>query len=57
MIQMPVYKWQYNGVAKMVDIIEWCWATLTYGTWNYRYLETIEFYDEASYTLFLVRWS
>ena len=54
---MPVYKWQYNGVAKMTDIIDWCWATLTYGTWNYRYLETIEFYDEASYTLFLVRWA
>ena len=54
---MPVYKWQYNGVAKMVDIIEWCHFTLPFDAYNYCYYETIEFYDEAAYALFLVRWS
>jgi hypothetical protein len=54
---MPVYEWQYNGVAPMVDIVVWCWEMLESKDFSYRGLETIHFHNEAAYTLFLVRWS
>ena len=57
MIQMPVYEWQYNGVALMVDIVVWCWEMLDSKDFSYSGLETIYFHNEAAYTLFLVRWS
>ena len=52
-----MYEWQYNGVAKMTDIIDWCWEILTIKDFSYDGWNTIHFHNEAAYALFLVRWS
>ena len=45
--------WQYNGVAPWFEIAQWCADNLehTKCTW-----ETVYFYDEREYLLFLLRW-
>jgi hypothetical protein len=49
--------WQYNGRAGFSNIIAWCQANLQDDTWSYPGWETIEFYDQSAYVLFLLRWS
>lgn len=51
------YQWQYNGVASFQEILKWCCDSLPKSSFGYRGWETIDFFDELSYTLFLVRWS
>ena len=48
--------WQYNGCASFDEIVKWCEEHI--GTLLYSYkFETIFFYTEADYTMFLLRWS
>jgi hypothetical protein len=47
--------WQYNGVAPMEEIVNWCNEFLTYQVWSNGY-ETFYFDNEAAYTAFLLRW-
>lgn len=48
--------WQYNGVAPFTDIVNWCQNT--FGTENVlAKWETIYFYNERDYLVFLMRWS
>lgn len=46
--------WQYNGMAQWSEIIQWCEHHLKH--WHAQW-ETITFYDEREYVLFLLRWS
>lgn len=46
--------WQYNGVAPWDEITLWCKEHIT-NEWTARF-ETIFFYTEQDYTLFLLRW-
>lgn len=48
--------WQFNGVVAFDQITSWCWHNLPNGHWHWRN-ETIYFYEEQSYTLFLLRWA
>lgn len=47
--------WQYNGCAPWDDIILWCQAHII-NAWAFRF-ETIFFYTEEDYTMFLLKWS
>lgn len=49
-------RWQYNGVARWTDVVDWCYANLEPEQYYPRW-ETITFYNEQAYTLFLLRWS
>jgi hypothetical protein len=57
-----MYKWQYNGVAPFDEIVKWCMEHLYHGghyepTWEASVYETIYFYDEKEYAMFLLRWA
>ena len=54
---LPKTEWQYNGVAPMDEILSWCKQTLIAHTYGYYGWETIYFFDESAYVLFLVRWA
>lgn len=55
--------WQYNGVAPFNTLFEWCKNTLgsaqtpgrSHMNW-YCKNETIYFFDEEDYTMFVLRW-
>lgn len=51
--------WQYNGVALLGEINQWCWTHFGQGhrerCWTE--YETIYFAREDDYTLFLLRWA
>lgn len=49
-----VNTWQYNGCADWSTIIHWCSEHLDH--WQAQW-ETITFYDEREYLMFLLRWS
>lgn len=46
--------WQYNGSADWSRIIHWCSENLDH--WQAHW-ETITFYDEREYLIFLLRWA
>lgn len=46
--------WQYNGVAPWSEIIDWCMIYID--TFNAQ-SETIFFYNDTDYTLFMLRWA
>jgi hypothetical protein len=50
-------QWQYNGAAPIEEILEWCENTLPAHTFGWYGWETIYFFDESMYALFLVRWA
>lgn len=53
--KVAVKSWQYNGAAPWTDIVNWCWAT--FGAENVlAKWETIHFYREQDYLLFLLKW-
>lgn len=45
--------WQYNGVAPFNDLLDWCDQHIE--TWSFQF-ETIFFYTEEEYTMFLLKW-
>ena len=48
--------WQYNGIAKMSVILDWCLAHINDFFW-YNGTETIHFTSDKAYTMFMLRWS
>ena len=56
-----MYSWQYNGVAPMSEIIQWCHKHLDTNDindyWKYDEFATIYFLTSETYTWFLLRWS
>lgn len=58
MIYQHSYKheWQWNGVAKFVEIIDWCQDNFGSNGWDFKH-ETFMFDDEKKFVLFLLRWS
>jgi len=53
---MTWQEWQYNGVAPMREILDWCHQHLDGTHWQYKGWETLIFHDESSYTFFKLRW-
>ena len=53
---MTKIAWQYNGVAPMNDIIDWCDSTFPFDTYHYDGWETIYFYNESCYVFFILKW-
>lgn len=49
-------EWQYNGVAPMYDIFNWCMMALPVGSWGYNKQDTLTFYEDSSWTWFRLRW-
>lgn len=49
-------KWQYNGVAKMSEILDWCMEHILYYFW-YDGFDTIHFNSDKAYTMFMLKWS
>ena len=48
--------WQYNGVARWYEIIEWCNEHIGTRFSTHQY-ETIYFVREEDYTMFMLRWA
>ena len=57
-MSVPLFKWQYNGVAPYHEIYLWCLETFGTGGSDWAAArETIYFVREQDYTAFLLRWS
>lgn len=48
--------WQYNGIARMDDILEWCYAHIHKLYW-WNGSDTIHFHTEDAKVMFLLKWS
>ena len=51
-----IHFWQYNGCAPWDEIVQWCADHLSDKVWVTNKFETIQFYSEADYTAFLLKW-
>lgn len=49
--------WQYNGVAPLAVIVDWCYAHLESDDWECNGSDTIFFKDIAIKEFFLLKWS
>jgi hypothetical protein len=54
---MTWQEWQYNGVAPMREILDWCHQHLDQSRWHYPGWETLVFHDNPTYTFFKLRFA
>jgi hypothetical protein len=53
---MTQREWQYNGVAPMREILDWCHQHLDQSRWHYPGWETLVFRDDCAWMMFALRW-
>jgi hypothetical protein len=53
---MPKHQWQYNGVATMAELVDWCEKHVR-GEYVYHGWETIVFHTGRAHAMFLLRWA
>ena len=54
---MTQRQWQYNGVAPMWEILDWCYENLEVGLqWYFEGYETLVFRDDCAWMMFALRW-
>lgn len=51
-------QWQYNGAASWHEIAKWCEVNFGRNSGAYQASwDTIQFFDEKSYTFFMLKWA
>ena len=55
-VVMTQRQWQYNGVAPMREILDWCHQYLDQSSWHYPGWETLVFRDDCAWMMFALRW-
>ena len=55
-VVMTQREWQYNGVAPMREILDWCHQYLDQSRWHYPGWETLVFRDDCAWMMFALRW-